>query len=334
MGAVVAGGGQDVDVAVCVVTGVGHLEVLIKTVVVPHDHAAIGTRGGVELVVLQKGSQALRGVAQIPAALGIAGVVFKGVVGEGLVDPHHAAALGAILVLGHAPLQVQAGVQHGHQHTLAGVALAPDAFHAHLVVAVGIPGLVTVHGAAGLLGAVIHLLHIGPLDPVQIADLVQSAVRHPDGHGVDQSGPLAYNGTNRLTAVFLGGVGHGRLLSGQSGHLVDDALLVIQQLLRGLLDVRRGQVLGYRLTGAGLVAHRGGVAADLVVVHHSRSFHLHDDGYHLILCISGLAVVLGVLVLHPGLGLHFLGLDRALIGLSALSPSLAGKCASQHHDGK
>ena len=334
VGAVVAGGGQDVDVAVCVVTGVGHLEVLIKTVVVPHDHAAIGTRGGVELVVLQEGSQALRGVAQIPAALGIAGVVFKGVVGEGLVDPHHAAALGAILVLGHAPLQVQAGVQHGHQHTLTGVALAPDTFHPYLIIAVGVPGLVPVHGAAGLFGPVIHQLHIGPLDPVQVANFIQSAVGHPDSHGIDQSGPLAYNGTNRLTAVFLGGIGHRRLLSGQSGDLVDDALLIVQQLLGGLLGIGGGQVLRHRLTSAGLVAHRGSVAADLVVIHHSRSFHLHDDGYHLILCISGLAVVLGVLVLHPGLGLHFLGLDRALIGLSALSPSLAGKCASQHHDGK
>src|SRR5699024_12701038 len=59
-----------------------------------------------------------------------------------ILDPHHAAALGAILVLGHAPLQVQAGVQHGHQNTLTGVALAPDTFHPYLIIAVGVPGLV------------------------------------------------------------------------------------------------------------------------------------------------------------------------------------------------
>ena len=97
--------------------------------------------------------------------------------------------LGVAGVAPSGPLQVQAGVQHGHQHTLTCEALLPGSVQAHQVIAVAV-GAFFGEDAGLINGTVIHMLHIGVLHPIHGLDFSQLAIGDFHGHSVDQIGPL------------------------------------------------------------------------------------------------------------------------------------------------
>lgn len=187
-----------------------------------------------------------------------------------------------VLVMGDAPGHIQAGIQHGHQHALTGIAGRPGLLHVHFVIAVGVPGIIA-HIAVLLDRAVIDVLHIGPSDPVQLVNLLQNAIGHLDRHAVDQGGPAGHHPI--AGAAAIGSHGGNRTGAGQGSDLIDDALLLIQQLLGSLLGIDRGQELGHGLSGAGSLLRRG-IGAGLVVVHDCGSLKLHNGCDQLILVID------------------------------------------------
>ena len=87
------------------------------------------------------------------------------------------------------PSEVQAGVQHSHQHPLAGKSGLPGAAQTHQVVAVAVGALLG-EGARLFNGPVVHMLYVGAFHPVHGLDFSQTAIGDFHGHCVDQIGPL------------------------------------------------------------------------------------------------------------------------------------------------
>lgn len=104
-----------------------------------------------------------------------------------------------------------------------------------------------------------------------------------DRHAVDQGGPAGHHPI--AGAAAIGSHGGNRTGAGQGSDLIDDALLLIQQLLGSLLGIVRGQELGHSLSGAGSLLRRG-IGAGLVVVHDCGSLKLHNGCDQLILVID------------------------------------------------
>ena len=295
VGAVVAGGGTDVDVAVGVVSCEGDLQGFVQGVAFVGDVVALSTGGGDQLIVSQESLQRLGS----PADAVLGGSVLEGVIGECLVDAADAGDVLTVFVIGGV-LQVQTGVQNGDEHALAGVAGAPDLVDAHHVVAVAGDasiGLGQLRSLKDLLD-----LHAGNAGlGFQSCDL---AVGDLDGHAVDQIGPL-----------------------GQDGHL---GLLV--ELFEGLQDlVLLGQELGGQSLGIGgcQEAGHGGTGGDALlvgvdalaeIVQHSGLGHFNDHGDDFVGSVTGgfLDGIPGDDAVETGLAHQLLGSQG---GLSRRSPN-------------
>ncbi|CDB29541.1 unknown [Firmicutes bacterium CAG:137] len=147
-------------------------------------------RAGVcpELSGLEQPGHGLLCVPQFPAVLGVIGIVPEGILCESLVHPADAnIEIGGIAPSG--PSEVQAGVQHSHQHPLAGKSGLPGAAQTHQVVAVAVGALLG-EGARLFNGPVVHMLYVGAFHPVHGLDFSQTAIGDFHGHCVDQIGPL------------------------------------------------------------------------------------------------------------------------------------------------
>ena len=156
----------------------------------------------------------------------------EGIVGKGLVNPADAGDR----ILHTSPrgvIQVQSGVQNGHQHTLAGKARFPHLAQADHVVAAAIGAGNGVCGQL-LFRAFIYMLHIGPLDAVHRPDGLQLAIGDLNGHGVEQVGPPG---------------NHLHLGSGPAGDGLDHGVLTAQQGATPGFDRAGGQILRHRLAG-------------------------------------------------------------------------------------
>ena len=273
MGAVAALRGTDVDVApgdlagvgihhAGVVKGKGNLAVLVVVL-----HIGAGQGVGVEAAVVLQGAQVAHGIV-LAVIHQIRILTAEGIVPEGLVGAADAGDVAAGLVVPVAgELQIQAGVQNGGHHALAGVAPAPGGAHAHHVIAVALGGT----GGGQLLRAVVGGLHIGPLHTGQGADGIQLAVGNLDGHAVDEAGPLGHD-------LQAGGgcapVKHGRL---QAADLRQNVLLARQQLCGQGLGVIGGQEPGHRLTGGQLLTAQT-VGLRAVIVQDGGLLQLDDHG--------------------------------------------------------
>ena len=295
MGAVVAGGGTDVDVAVGIVSGEGDLQGLVQGIAFVGDLVAVVAGGGVQLGLGQESLQRLVG----PADVFLGGIVLEGVIGEGLVDAADAGDILAVLIVGGV-LQVQAGVQDGHQHALAGIAGDPDIVDADHVVAV------TGNASLGLgqFGSGVDLLNLHTGDAglgFQSGDL---AVGDLDGHTVQQIGPLGQDGDLGLLVGLPEGGKH--------------IVLFLQKLGGQGLGILGCQESGH--CGAGADALLGGVGAAAELLQHSGLGHFNDDGDQLVGSVTGGALdgILGDNAVETGLAHKLLGGQG---GLSRRSPN-------------
>ena len=295
MGAVVAGGGTDIDVAIGVVSGEGDLQSLVQGVALVGDLVAVVAGGSVQLGLGQESLQRLVG----PADAVLGGVILEGVIGEGLVDAADAGDILAVLVVGGV-LQIQTGIQDGNQHALAGVACAPDVVDAdHVVAVAGDTGIGLRQLGSGVDLLDLHTGHAGL--GFQSGNL---AVGDLDGHTVQQIGPLGQDGDLSLPVGLLEG--------GQ--HLV----LLLQKLIGQGLGILGCQEAGHGGTGADALL--GGVGAAAELLQHSGLGHFNDHRDHFVGSVTGgfLDGILGDDAVETGLTHELLGGQG---GLSRRSPN-------------
>ena len=185
--------GVDVDVAADdgavlvriprIVEGVGDLPVLVRRLI---HRAGAGQGVGFQGMLLQKCFDTRLRIPQF----GIVKLRFERSLTErlmGAADPRHIVASSVIPEAG--VLQIQSGVHHRHQHSLAGVARAPGPAQLNHVVAEA-----RVSGAVkDRLRRRVGVLHIGPLDAVKVPNGGQRPIRDLDGHTVDDGRPLREN---------------------------------------------------------------------------------------------------------------------------------------------
>ena len=250
-----------VAVASGVVKGEGDLPILVKAVVGVGDLVAVGIGGGVQLHPVQHGLQAVAGEAQVR----VGHIGTEGILRKCLVDAGHALAF---LIV-----QVQTGVQHGHQHSLAGVALAPGGGQIHQVIAVTVGAVLTADGGSG---GLVGVGHIGVLHFRQGPDLGKTAIRNANGHAVDQGGPLGQHLHGHLGVVS--GIGDHAVI--QLGKYL---VLLLHQSLGSGLCACGGQVVGKGRTGAFL----GGEGGRGIAVHQGGGIQLHDHRDHIRIGIGG-----------------------------------------------
>ena len=326
VGAVVAAAVADVDVAADDLAGIG---VGVSGVVKGEGdlaglvHGLVGGGAqpiGIELAAVQESQQGLLGIAQVAVAeLGV-----EGVVPEGLVDPAQTGDVSALLIAPPAGiLHVQAGIHHGHQHSLAGVALVPDLLQVDHVIAVACH--TGIGGRRG--GLTVNMLHMGGLHTLQIADGIQHAIGGADGHAVKEHRPLLHQlrGTGSAGALRLESGGLGRLDLGKNLFLIPaNGGILFLRAAAGKIggDLRTGRAGGSRfLRGKAL--------------QHGSALQLHEDGHHIIgLMPGGLGGFRRRVVLRhgvqPGGAADLLRLHHGPVGGGGFGGQSRGHQAQQH----